>query len=104
MHNDFLRAHGLIDNHRKLAVGNLKRCPVCSTVNARLNHECFVCRWHGEFDTDPASVEQGLVDVLEQCPELIDCILHTPLKRESMFSRIRGWFHRRTSKSLDLSA
>lgn len=104
MHNEFLRSHGLLDNNRKLAVNNLKRCPVCDTVNARLNDECFVCRWHGEFDTDPASVEEGLIDVLEHCPELIDSILHIPQKRESVLRRVREWFHRKTTRSIDLSA
>ncbi|MGI8923744.1 MAG: hypothetical protein ACR2HJ_06845 [Fimbriimonadales bacterium] len=47
-------------------------------VNAKLNSECFVCRWHGGFDHDPESVEEGLIDLLEQCPELIDCIQYIP--------------------------
>ena len=102
MHNDFPRPHGLLDSHRKLALDSLKRCPVCSTVNAMMNLECFVCRWHGEFDHDPASVEEGLYEVLEQCPELIDCIVTIPYRRESVLARARNWFRRRTRKGLDL--
>jgi hypothetical protein len=102
MHNDLRRSYGLLDSHRKLAIDNLKRCPVCDTVNAMMNMECFVCRWHGEFDHDPISVEAGLYEVLEQCPELIDCILNLPTRRESVLVRARDWFRRKTRKALDL--
>lgn len=104
MHNQFFRSHGLLDNHRKLAVSNLKRCPVCGTVNSKLNHECFVCRWHGGFDHDPYSVEEGLIDVLEECPELIDCILHIPHRRESIIRRTRNWISARFRRRVDIEA
>jgi hypothetical protein len=103
MQNPFLRPHGLLETHRKLAVGNLKRCPVCGTVNAKLNGECFVCRWHGTFDHNSLSVEEGLIEVLEQCPELIDCILYIP-RSESFFEKARGWLRGRMRKRLDLEA
>lgn len=104
MHNPFHPLHGLLDSHRKLAVGNLKRCPLCGTVNAKLNCECFVCRWHGDFDHDPIAVEEGLIEVLEQCPELIDCILYLPHQRESLLTRARNWLRARTRPRIDLEA
>jgi hypothetical protein len=104
MQNPLYRPHGLPDNNRRLAVENLKLCPVCHTVNAKLNHECFVCRWHGAFDQDPAAIEEGLLDVLEQCPELIDCILIVPRKRSSVLSRITAWFRRRLRRRVDFHA
>ncbi len=101
MHNPLYRPHGLLDNNRKLVVDNLKLCPVCHTVNSKLNSECFVCRWHGSFDHDPEAIEDGLLDVLEQCPELIDCILMIPPARESIWSRAFGWVKSRFSRRLD---
>ncbi len=94
----------MLDTHRRLAVGNLKRCPLCGTVNARLNGECFVCRWHGGFDHDPQSVEDGLIEVLEQCPELIDCILYIPRRRDTLFEKASEWFRSRVRKRLDFEA
>lgn len=104
MYNPLYRPHGLLDNNRKLAVENLKLCPVCHTVNSRQNHECFVCRWHGEFDNDPVAIEEGLLDVLEQCPELIDCILIVPKRRNSVFSRMADWIGRKFRRPLDFRA
>lgn len=34
----------------------LKLCPLCSALNHVSNKECFVCRWHGKFDTDKHSI------------------------------------------------
>jgi len=104
MHNRFSRPGELLDIRRKLVVGNLMRCPLCRTVNTKLNVECFVCRWHGDFDHNPVSVEQGLIEVLEQCPELIDCILCIPRRRESIWERAREWLCRRMRRRLDLKA
>jgi hypothetical protein len=104
MQNPLYRPHGLLDNNRKLAVENLKLCPVCHTVNAKLNHECFVCRWHGAFSNDASAIEEGLLDVLEQCPELIDCILIMPRRREGFLARTWGWIKSRFSRRLDFRA
>src|SRR4051812_14818730 len=104
MHDQPPRTHGLLETHRRLAVDNLKRCPLCGTVNAKLNCECFVCRWRGDFDHSANSVEEGLLEVLEQCPELIDCILYIPKRRESAFHRASGWLKSRLRKRLDFEA
>ena len=101
MHNDIPGIETLLTN-RKLAVENLMRCPLCQTVNSRLNMECFVCRWHGEFDHDAHSVQEGLLDLLEHCPEIVNSIILIPRKRESILSRAMDWFGRRGRKSLNL--
>jgi hypothetical protein len=100
----FHRPHSLLENHRKLAVDNLKRCPVCHTVNSKLNSECFVCRWHGNFDHDSSSVEEGFIELLEQCPELIDCILYIPQPKATLLQRATRWLRRRMRSQLDVEA
>lgn len=92
------------ETHRRLAVENLKRCPLCGTVNARLNHECFVCRWRGEFDRDPHSVEEGLLEILEDCPELIDCIINLPRPSEGLLEKAVLWLRARLRRGVDLAA
>ena len=103
MHSRSPKTHGLLETHRRLAVDNLKRCPLCGTVNAKMNCECFVCRWHGEFDNEPDSVEDGLVEVLERCPELVDCILYVP-RRPSLFDIAKDWVRSRKRRGLDFEA
>jgi len=101
MHNYTPRLEGLLTN-RKLAVENLMKCPLCGTVNSRLNMECFVCRWHGDFDHDPFSIQEGLIDLIEHCPELVDSIICVPNRRDSILVRAREWLNRRNRKSLNL--
>ena len=50
---------------------------------------------------DPWAVEDGLIDVLEQCPELIDSILHIP-RRLGPIERMRDLFRRVMRRPLDL--
>jgi hypothetical protein len=69
------RAGNLDTPRRRLAVESLKCCPVCGAVNARLNGECFVCRWHGKFDNDPVRIAQGVQDLIVRCPDLAEAIL-----------------------------
>lgn len=49
---------------RRLASRNLKVCPVCRSLNATRNAECFVCSWSGAFDSDSDSIEEGLQRLL----------------------------------------
>jgi len=101
MHNDIPGIENLLTN-RKLAVENLMRCPLCGTVNSRLNMECFVCRWHGDFDHSADSVHEGLLDLIEHCPELVDSITLIPRKRESILAKAIDWFGRRARKNLNM--
>lgn len=71
------------ENPRSIAVGHLKRCPLCGALNSKRNAECFVCRWHGDFDHDPASIDQGLNDLLERCPELASAMSEPGVPRRS---------------------
>lgn len=54
------------------ALQNLKRCPLCGTLNARLNGECVTCRWHGVFESDPFQIQEGLNEIMDRCPDFGD--------------------------------
>ena len=53
----------------RIGMTNLKRCPLCGSVNAESNAECFCCTWRGGFDNDTTSIQEGLIDLLRHCPE-----------------------------------
>jgi hypothetical protein len=101
MQNHFRHPQSPLESSRKYMLEHLKMCPLCHTVNSKLNRECFVCRWHGGFVHDADVVENGLIEVLEQCPELIDCILTIPPRRTVM-QRISDFIRRITRRRLDL--
>lgn len=75
------RNSGLPVGQRKLAAQCLKRCPLCGTLNARPNPECVTCRWHGAFDDDPVLIEEGLQEMMEHCPDLLEVLLPRPRRR-----------------------
>lgn len=81
-----------LDAHRRLAAESLKCCPLCGAVNAMSNAECFVCRWHGEFDHDPYHVEEGLDELLLRCPELVDAMLDTEIPQVKWHHRVVRFF------------
>ena len=83
---------GTQESHRRLAAESLKRCPLCGAVNARSNGECFVCRWAGHFDHNPAHVEEGLSELLTRCPELADAILKPPTRMEILRHKVSRFF------------
>lgn len=90
---------------RRLASESLKVCPLCGAVNALMSSECFVCRWHGDFCYDPMEIEDGVVEMLSRCPELVDALIPWEQPKRSLWDRIRTWFHRRQiKKKLDLWA
>lgn len=76
---------------------NLKRCPLCGAVNAMDNHECFACSWYGEFEHDSMAVENGLIEMLGQCPELMSSL--EPVQGDTVLVRaerlVRRIFRRR---------
>ncbi len=73
---------GKYEVRRRLAVQNLKSCPLCGAINAADNKECFVCRWSGKFDQDPEVVQIGLDTLIDRCPELAQAFL---------LEQRRGW-------------
>jgi hypothetical protein len=87
------------ESSRTLAVGHLKRCPLCGALNSKRNRECFVCRWHGDFDHDPDNIEAGLTDLLDRCPELASAMTEPLIQRQSFKRSLFQWFsslfHRR---------
>lgn len=38
----------------------LKVCDLCGWLNLAANTECFVCGWHGHFETEPKLVRAAL--------------------------------------------
>jgi hypothetical protein len=99
------RSGNLLSSRRRLAAESLKCCPLCGAVNARLNGECFVCRWSGAFDHDPARIEQGVSDLLIRCPELAEAILYpsTP-PPQPLIARLAESFGRFFRRRVDLRA
>lgn len=85
---------------RRQPVHTLKRCPLCGTLNAAENDDCFTCSWHGSFETDPYEIEAGLIDLMDRCPELTDYIPQRP--RRSRFQRLLTWAARLLGRRLDL--
>lgn len=91
MMKNWTNEHDLrLETKRLISSHTLKRCTLCGAVNAVSNEECFVCRWHGEFQTDPAEIELGVNQLLDRCPELALAMIDT-----SVQSRVQGgWFKR----------
>ncbi|MEQ1823355.1 MAG: hypothetical protein ABL949_12670 [Fimbriimonadaceae bacterium] len=75
------------ESRRRIAQKNLKCCPLCDTLNSTSNRECFVCGWHGKFESDPTLLESSLIRMLTDIPDL--GATHTP----SIFHRL---FRKRT--------
>lgn len=73
---------------------NLKRCPLCGAVNAATNSECFVCRWHGEFDHELHSIEQGLHELVARSPELEQAIQESDWIPLSQSERLRAFLRK----------
>jgi hypothetical protein len=77
---------------------DLKRCPLCGTINAASNSECVTCCWHGEFEKDPETIEEGLYEMMLRCPELAEALLERPEPAPRPFSLwnwLTGLFRRR---------
>ena len=58
----------VVEASRRLASAHLKRCPLCESLNAAANTECFVCSWRGMFDRDAINIEDALRRLLRRCP------------------------------------
>lgn len=105
MHNPLAsRGQSRFGSQRRFAPENLKRCPLCGAVNAKQNIECFLCSWSGQFDYEIQAVEEGLEELLERCPELVDLLLEPPSKINTFRERIAAFWHKltRSRKRLDI--
>lgn len=76
-----------IETQWRRAAEALKLCPLCGAVNAMSNEECFVCSWHCAFDHDPEHVEEGLDELLFQCPELAEAMMDVPRRKATRWER-----------------
>jgi hypothetical protein len=77
---------------RSMAAGHLKRCPLCGALNSLRNRECFVCRWQGSFDHDRESIDAGLADLLDRCPELANAMTDPATQRRHFRRTLFRWF------------
>jgi hypothetical protein len=73
---------------------NLKRCPLCGAVNAATNGECFVCRWHGEFEREPAIIEQGINELIAHSPELDEALNQCDWVPQPQAARLRAFLRK----------
>lgn len=87
----------------RAAIESFKVCPLCTSLNVRENGECFVCRWHGDFDLNPASIEMTLYELLQRCPDLPEVILPSP--EPSLWRRLIArlpWRRRSSIRAIDV--
>jgi hypothetical protein len=76
----------------------LKRCPLCGTINALSNGECVTCCWHGSFEDDPETIEEGLYEMMVRCPELAEALLERPApkpRKPTFIQWVKNLFRRR---------
>ena len=88
---------------KRFGSGLLKVCPVCGTLNIEDVQECFVCWWHGDFDTDPLNVQLRLTELVSRCPELIGLLEEPPKPTSRFVLTLRRLWSRFRSK-LDIRA
>ena len=43
----------------RFAWEKFKVCDLCGALNHADRDECFVCRWHGHFTTDPETIHRA---------------------------------------------
>ncbi len=88
---------------RRLPLEKLKVCPLCDSLNAKHNSECFVCGWSGDFSFDEDRIANALYEVILDCPAIIDLIASPPARRlpflHRMVSRLR-----RSRRPIDFEA
>ncbi len=78
---------------------SFKVCPLCETLNVRENEECFVCAWHGSFENQPDRVHDAVMDILQHCPVILDCLSGEPERpkatKPTLWQKLRLLFRRR---------
>ena len=78
----------LVPTDRRLPLEKLKVCPLCNSLNAKQNVECFVCCWSGDFCVDDERIANALYEVILDCPAIIDLITLDPPKRRTLAQRL----------------
>lgn len=86
----------------RLAVDELKVCPVCGCLNAQSNLECVICRWHGKFDHDPKKIKVQFALLIEQNPDLRAHFAEHEIawSHKGLWARVRRWLSRRRGVDL----
>ena len=92
------------EGHRRFAAENLKRCPLCGAVNAKQNAECFLCTWSGRFEYQIEAVEEGLEELLQRCPELVELLIEPPTPVGRIKERIVSLWRWVTGQRVDYTA
>jgi len=82
---------------------DLKRCPLCGTINASSNPECVTCCWAGSFEKDPEVIEEGLYEMMVRCPELADALIDVPIAKKPKF-RFFDWVRTLFRRRVDIQA
>ena len=82
---------------------DLKICDLCGALNLAENGECFVCGWHGHFDTSPRVIriamelvrrKYGALDADSLSDHHIHAVATSPSLRwrlVRLFLRFKGW-------------
>lgn len=78
------------ETRRRIAQSNLKRCPLCNALNARVNRSCFVCDWHGAFDHDPFRIEESLIRMIYH-DQAVRIEADRKPRRKGLLALVRGW-------------
>lgn len=82
-----------------LWVCHFRVCPLCDALSPVQNDECFVCRWHGAFEENPAVVEMAIRSLLAECPQVAK-LLAPPAEPPPWWKRWLGLAPRR--RGIDL--
>src|SRR5258706_2928251 len=78
---------------------DLKICDLCGSLNLNDNHECFVCGWHGRFETRTDIIRIAMDLMKTKHGELrMDLVTDGPVLHFSPATGLRGrigqWFAR----------
>lgn len=87
----------------RLPLARLKRCPLCDSINARANRECFVCGWAGKFDHDLQAIAEAMDFLVEQCPDIYPDVMPYSFPRLTVRDQARALWAR-VRRRLDIRA
>jgi len=87
------------------SVEAFKLCPLCTSLNVRENDECFVCRWSGEFDCNPAAIEMSLYELRKQRAGGLHAIeVYVQPTRRSPWQSFKSWLRNLRRRAIDIQA